>query len=211
MLAIKQKSTFDMQIKGIKMETCSISFLEKGNISEASRVLSKAMLEVPIHVAIFQGHGEKERDIIEKMFFELLTDLPGVTFLARIKKQIVGVMRMKSCDGSKISDEHMQVEDVNSLDWRKSHWHNEWARRDPSKQHWHLGPVGVLPSHQGKGIGTKLLSRFCKEVEACAAPAYLETDTDTNVRLYERFGFQVVAETEILEVNNYFMWRHRVA
>ncbi|MGD9205822.1 MAG: hypothetical protein PVF86_14840, partial [Desulfobacterales bacterium] len=60
------------------------------------------MLKVPIHIAIFQGQGEKERRIIEKMFFELLTDLPGITFLARINRQIVGVMRMKSCDGSKI-------------------------------------------------------------------------------------------------------------
>jgi GNAT superfamily N-acetyltransferase len=225
------------------METCRISFLEKSNISEASRILSEAMLEVPNHIAIFQGHGEKEREIIEKMFFELLSDLPGITFLAWINKQIVGVMRMKSCNGSKVSrthlknrilvqdrggaefqtggilwpknifemgsNEHAQTEEVNNLDWRKSHWHNEWARRDPLNQHWHLGPVGVLPSHQGKGIGTKLLSLFCKEVDACLAPAYLETDTDKNVRFYERFGFQVVAETEIFDVKNYFMWREQ--
>jgi ribosomal protein S18 acetylase RimI-like enzyme len=192
------------------METCRISFLEKSNISEASRVLSEAMLKVPNHIAIFQGHGEKEREIIEKMFFELLSDLPGITFLAKINKQIVGVMRMKSCNGSKISNEHAQTEEVNNLDWRKFHWHNEWARRDPLNQHWHLGPVGVLPSHQGNGIGTKLLSRFCKEVDACLAPAYLETDTDENVRFYERFGFQVVEETEIFYVKNSYMWRHPV-
>jgi predicted N-acetyltransferase YhbS len=65
------------------------------------------------------------------------------------------------------------------------------------EQHWRLGPVGVLPSHQGKGIGTTLLNRFCKEVDACLTPVYLETDTDKNVRFYERFGFQVVEETDI--------------
>ncbi|MGD8334409.1 MAG: GNAT family N-acetyltransferase [Desulfobacterales bacterium] len=187
---------------------CQISFLQKSNISEASRVLSKAMLKVPIHIAIFQGQGEKERRIIEKMFFELLTDLPGITFLARINRQIVGVMRMKSCDGSKIANEHAQPEEKNTLDWRISHWRNEWAGQDPSNQHWHLGPVGVLPSHQGNGIGTKLLSLFCKEVDACSAPAYLETDSDKNVRFYERFGFQVVSETDIFDVKNVFMWRN---
>jgi ribosomal protein S18 acetylase RimI-like enzyme len=200
-----------MHIKGTKMDTCRISFLEKSNISEASKVLSEAMLKVPNHIAIFQGHGEKEREIIEKIFFELLSDLPGITFLARINKQIIGVMRMKSCDGSKVSNEPAQTEEVNNLDWRKSHWQNEWARQDPLKQHWHLGPVGVLPSHQGKGIGTKLLSRFCKEVDACLAPAYLETDTDKNVRFYERFDFRVVEETEIFNVKNRYMWRHPVA
>jgi predicted N-acetyltransferase YhbS len=200
-----------MQIKRIEMEKFKISFLEKSDISEASRVLSEAMLKVPLHIAVFQGQGEKERKIIEKMFFELLSDLPSITFLARINRQIVGVMRMKSCDGSKVSNEHAQTEDVNNLYWRKSYWHSEWARHDPLNQHWHLGPVGVLPSHQGKGIGTKLLNRFCQEVDACLAPAYLETDTYKNVRFYERFGFQVMGETEIFDVKNRYMWRHPVS
>ncbi|MGD9053548.1 MAG: GNAT family N-acetyltransferase [Desulfobacterales bacterium] len=192
------------------MQTCRISFLQKSDISEASRVLSEAMLKVPIHIAIFQGQGEKQRNIIAKTFFELLTDLPGITFLATIGTQIVAVMRMKSCDGSTVTEERAQPEKVNNLEWRKSHWRNEWARHDPLKQHWHLGPVGVLPSHQGKGIGTILLNRFCKEVDACFAPAYLETDSDKNVRFYERFGFEVVQETGIFSVKNYFMWRHPV-
>ena len=190
------------------MDTCRISFLQKSDIPEASSVLSEAMLKVPIHIAIFQGQGEKERNIIAKIFFELLTDLPGITFLATIGTQIVGVMRMKSCDGSMVTEEHAQTGEVNNLEWRQSYWRNEWARQDPLKQHWHLGPVGVLPSHQGKGIGTMLLNRFCKEVDACLAPAYLETDTDKNVRFYERFGFHVVEETGIFNVSNYFMWRH---
>jgi len=193
------------------MEKFSITFIEKSDISESSRVLSEAMLNGLIHIAVFQGHGEKERKIIEKMFFELLSDLPGITFLARMNRQIVGVMRMKSCNGSKVSNENAQTGVVTNLDWRKSYWHNEWARHDPLDQHWHLGPVGVLPSHQGKGIGTKLLSRFCQEVDACSSPAYLETDTDKNVRFYERFGFEVVKETKIFDVKNRYMWRPPVS
>ena len=189
------------------MQKLKISFLEKSDISEASRVLSVAMLTSPIHIAVFQGQSEKERKIIEKMFFDLLSGLPGITFLASINRQIVGVMRMKSCDGSKIFSENVQTEDENNLDWRKSDWHNEWARHDPLVQHWHLGPVGVLPSHQGKGIGTKLLSRFCQEVDSCLSPAFLETDTNKNVRFYARFGFEVVKETEIFDVKNRYMWR----
>jgi len=189
------------------MEKFSITFLEKSDISESSRVLSEAMLNVLLHIAIFQGHGEKERQILENMFFGLLSDLPGITFLARINRQIVGVMRMKSCSGSKVTNEYSQTEDITNLEWRKFYWQNEWARHDPLDQHWHLGPVGVLPSQQGKGIGTKLLSRFCQEVDACLSPAYLETDTDKNVRFYERFGFEVVKETEIFDVKNRYMWR----
>ena len=193
------------------MEKFSITFLEKSDISESSRVLSEAMLTVPLHIAVFQGHGEEERKKIENMFFGLLSDLPGIIFLARINRQIVGVMRMKSCTGSKVSNEHTQSGDVTNLDWRKSCWHNEWARHDPLDQHWHLGPVGVLPSHQGKGIGTELLSRFCQEVDACLSPAFLETDTSKNVRFYARFGFEIVKETEIFDVKNRYMWRPSVS
>ena len=194
-----------------EMEKSNISFLEKSDISESARVLSEAMLNVPLHIAIFRGHGEKERKVIEKMFYELFSDLPAITFLARMNRQIVGVMRMKTCNGRKVSNEGAQAGDINNLDWRKSYWQNEWARNDPTNQHWHLGPVGVLPSHQGKGIGTKLLSRFCQEVDACLSPAYLETDSDKNVRFYERFGFEVVKETEILGVKNRYMWRPPVS
>src|SRR6516162_3426143 len=30
-------------------------------------------------------------------------------------------------------------------------WAGEWARRDPSESHWHLGPVAVEPFFQGQG------------------------------------------------------------
>ena len=49
------------------MEKFSITFLEKSDTSESSRVLSEAMLNVPLHIAVFQGHGEKERKQIKKM------------------------------------------------------------------------------------------------------------------------------------------------
>ena len=94
------------------MEKFSIASLEESDITESSRVLSAAMLDAPLHIKVFQGHGEKERKLIEKMFFELLSDLPGITFLARMNRQIVGVMRMKTCNGSNVSNEHAQTEDI---------------------------------------------------------------------------------------------------
>ena len=36
------------------MEKFSITFLEKSDISESSKVLSEAMLNVPLHIAIFR-------------------------------------------------------------------------------------------------------------------------------------------------------------
>ena len=75
----------------------------------------------------------------------------------------------------------------------------------------HVHTLFVDVRYHGKGVGTQLVSRFCREVDACSSPAYLETDTDKNVRFYERFGFAVVKETEIFGVKNRYMWKPPVS
>ena len=75
-------------------------------------------------------------------------------------------------------------------------WIGEWARRDPSEPHWHLGPVAVDPHLQGHGIG-----------DDCAALSYLETDKSENVRFYQKFGFRVTEQATVLGIPNWFMSR----
>ena len=189
------------------MDSIKISFMGKSDIQESANILSIAMLNNPLHIAVFQGKGEKERIEIEKMFLKLLIDLPGIVFVAKERQNIIGVMRMKSCNGQKVIDDSKEAKDENDISWRTSIWHNEWARHDPQDQHWHVGPVGVLPSYQGYGIGSELMRRFCKEVDACLAKAYLETDLEKNVCFYEKFGFKVIFESKIFDVKNRYMLR----
>ena len=189
------------------MDSLKLSLMENNDIWESARVLSVAMRNNPLHVAVFQGNDEKARLEIEKMFCELFMEFPGIVFIAKEKQRIIGVMRMKSCKGRKADDAPETVKDGNTIEGRKSVWHAEWGRHDPLEQHWHLGPIGVLPANQGSGIGSLLMERFCREVDACRATAYLETDLDKNVRFYERFGFKVVLETKIFDVENRYMLR----
>lgn len=184
-----------------------ISFMENNDIQESAKVLSLAMLNNPLHLAVFQGNSENERLEIEKMFYKLLIKLPGIVFLAKEHQKIVGVMRMKSCVGRKVIDESNEFKDENNISWRKFIWHKEWATYDLLEQHWHLGPIGVLPSHRGLGIGSRLMQRFCKEVDACSAKAYLETDLDENVRFYKKFGFEIISKSIIFHVENRYMAR----
>ena len=188
------------------MSNFQISLMEQNDIQQSAKVLSIAMLNNPHHIGVFLGNGEKVRLEIEKMFFELFNYLPGVVFLAKENGKIIGVMRMKSCIGKVIDDPDV-FGDENDIDWRKSVWFKEWAKYDPVEQHWHLGPIGVMPTHQRLGIGSLLMERFCKEVDACRVKAYLETDLDKNVRFYEKFGFKVISESEIFGVKNRYMLR----
>lgn len=186
-----------------------ISFMERNDIKESAKVLSTAMLNNPLHVAVFEGNGENERVEIETMFLELFSKRPGIVFIAKEGKKIVGVMRMNSCTGKKINGEVEGANNRKDTNVRKSAWLTEWAKRDPEDQHWHLGPIGVLPSHQRLGVGAALMSRFCEEVDRCRATAYLETDSDENVLFYTRFGFHVISTSNIFGVENRYMLRER--
>lgn len=77
----------------------------------------------------------------------------------------------------------------------------------PSAPHWYLAVVGVAPDRQGRGYGTRLIEHFLARVDADHLPAYLETDRRENVGLYERAGFRVEAETRVLGVTVWRMWR----
>ena len=88
---------------------------------------------------------------------------------------------------------------------------NVWTSHDPGERHWHVGPIGVHPELQGRGIGKALLGAFLDMADAQSTPAYLETDVDRNVALYERFGFKVIDQEAISGVSNRFMWREAAA
>jgi len=193
-------------VQGVNVSNSHISFMEQNDIQESAKVLSLAMLNNPHHIGVFLGNGENERLQIERMFIELFSNLPGIVFLVKENEDIIGVMRMKSCIG-KVIDNPDVFKDENDINWRKSVWFMEWSEHDPVEQHWHLGPIGVLPSHRGIGVGTELMQRFCKEVDNCSAKAYLETDLDKNVRFYEKFGFEVISKSTIFNVENRYMLR----
>ena len=189
------------------MNNFHISFLEHNDIQESAKVLSLAMLNNPMHIAVFGGSGENERLEIEKMFLELFYNRLGIVFLAKEGKKIVGVMRMNSCVGKNTKGESEGLRDEKNTNTRKSVWLTEWAIRDPKEQHWHLGPIGVLPSHRRLGVGSTLMERFYEEVDKCSSNAYLETDFDENVRFYRKFGFEVISTSDIFQVETRYMTR----
>ncbi len=90
---------------------------------------------------------------------------------------------------------------------RTMRWLSAWAARDPEEPHVHFGPLAVDAPLQGQGIGTLLLREHCARLDAAGHTAYLETDKAENVRLYERFGYSVVAQATVLGVPNWFMIR----
>jgi ribosomal protein S18 acetylase RimI-like enzyme len=85
-----------------------------------------------------------------------------------------------------------------------------WALHDPQESHWHIGPVGVEPGFQGRGIGGAIMAALCSVLDEREAVGWLETDKEVNVRFYMAVGFEVVDHEEILEVPTWYMRREPV-
>src|SRR6056297_1316303 len=72
---------------------------------------------------------------------------------------------------------------------RKKHMKN--------KSYAYLQIIGVASENQGKGYGGKLLKELIAMTDKVELPIYLETETESNVRLYERFGFKTLEEMNL--------------
>lgn len=71
------------------------------------------------------------------------------------------------------------------------------APHRPLEPAWFLGTVGVRPSAQGRGLGRAVIEPGLAAADADGVPAFLETSTEANVRVYEALGFEITAEYDL--------------
>ena len=90
---------------------------------------------------------------------------------------------------------------------RTARLNTSWGAADPKEPHSHLGPLAVEADLRGRGIGSQILRHYCLQLNAAKLMGYLETDSDDKVRLYKRFGFEVVRKQQVIGVPNWFMVR----
>ena len=62
------------------------------------------------------------------------------------------------------------------------------------REYIYLFMVGVTAELQGQGFGSKLLRALIEESEEAGIPIYTETQTERNVRFYERLGFKQLGQ-----------------
>jgi ribosomal protein S18 acetylase RimI-like enzyme len=67
----------------------------------------------------------------------------------------------------------------------------------PEEPLWYLPLIGVDPAEQGKGHGSALLAHVLAVCDRDHSGAYLENSNPGNTPLYERHGFEVIAEIQV--------------
>lgn len=80
-------------------------------------------------------------------------------------------------------------------------------RYRPRRPHWYLQEIGVATAARGQGVGGALLEARLAGVDGEDAPAYLESSTERNRRLYRRHGFVDVAVVREVAAAPVTMWR----
>ena len=191
--------------------------LEVTDLDEAVRVLSYSMRDNPVNVRAFSIEDTEQRSrSLGRFFRPVVRGLykRGIIIGAFRDKELVGICGMarpSSCQPTLLE----KIELLLSLTFgnprgtaiRVLRWTGEWARRDPTRPHWHLGPVAVDSHLQGQGIGGAMLAAFCERMDRAHMLSYLETDKFVNVGFYEKFGFRVIEDAPVLGTPNWFMSR----
>ena len=197
------------------LDWMEIGAFDASEVEEVLDVLARGMRDNPLHVAAFGENPERRRRRFRRLLAAAFSirDFSHTLVARREDGAIVGVCGMM-LPGNCLPDFRQRLRLLPTLlsigpgaVGRTMRWLGVWEKHDPEVRHWHLGPLAVDAHLQGMGVGSCMMQVFCAQMDAACEDAYLETDKPENVRFYERFGFQVVGEQEVLGVTNYFMLR----
>jgi len=188
--------------------------LRADEIPAAVGVLARGMRDNPLHVAAFGPDPDRRERRIERVFTAVFRVFKAQTPLCALDGEaivgVAGIAPAGTCQptprqGIGLLPVVIAMGPGTAL--RVGGWLKAWADRDPEEPHSHLGPVAVDAHLQGRGIGSQILAEYCRRLDESATVGYLETEKRENVRLYERFGFEVVGEAPVIGVPNWFMRR----
>jgi len=194
----------------------AIATLTADRVGDAVGVLGRGMRDNPNNIAAFGPDANRRERCLRRLFAALFATMSSQQPLCALDGEalvgVTGVAPPGSCqptfgERARIAPSIFAAGPRSAL--RVLQWTGAWAQRDPKEPHVHLGPLAVEPRLQGKGIGSRILTAHCSRLDDEGQTGYLETDKAENVVLYERFGFCVIEEAEIIGVPNWFMLRGR--
>jgi GNAT superfamily N-acetyltransferase len=198
------------------MESLSIRSLQPAELARAAAVLARGMRDNPLHIAALGPNPARRVQAFAGIFTGVLerAHRHGTVLGAFEGRTMVGVCaflppgKCQPSFGEKMKLLWGVVRHAGLFTTPKAlRWLGTWAKLDPKVPHWHLGPIAVDQGRQGEGIGGALLREICARVDLSREAAYLETDRNINVVIYQHFGFSSVHTAPVLGVPNWFMFR----
>ena len=197
--------------------------LSRDHIKQASDVLDRAFEDFPMHVAFIPDKSErkkKSRYFLE--FFIRYGILYGEVYATSPKLEGVSIwlpskrsnftMREMLRSGILFYVFKLGIKTILRMISIGNHITSIHKRYAPFP-HIHGFYIGVDPEFQGKGYGSTLHRALLARADKAKLPCYIETQKETNVTLWKRYGFHVVSETVIpgTEFKHWAMLRDKVS
>lgn len=184
---------------------------------QSAQLLGRSFVDDPVTVAVYPGLSSTRRIAALTVDFEAEVKLcmhRGCPFIATAEGKVLGASLVYPPGGYPfrlIDQWYLLLSSIigngffNIRAWMK--WLDEVDKHHPKTPHYYLEYLGVEPCHQGKGLGSALLQHLLNLADDQQAGCYLENANPRNTSFYQRFGFQVMEEQEIIGVSTWFMWR----
>lgn len=81
-------------------------------------------------------------------------------------------------------------------------------RHHPSEPHWYLHTLAIHPEKQRRGYGSALIEPGLNRADEEELPCYLETQRESNIPFYARFGFELTGKISLEDSPPLWtMWR----
>lgn len=198
------------------LTTIRVRELTEADLPSAVSIVARGMRDNPLHIAALGNDANQRTHRLTAMFRVALPLVlsKGLALGAFAEETLVGVAGMIApghCQPTLMEKLALTPRVVPAVGFeaatRVRSWLDQWARHDLRQPHWHLGPVAVDAHLQGTGIGTGLMNEYCSRLDIGHATGYLETDKASNVKFYEKFGFETIASAPVLDTPNWFMKR----
>lgn len=180
-------------------------------LDECVTLLAEAFVDNPLHRAAFGGGRIDQNRLffrigLRQMFF-------GQAFVALSDGAVGGYVHFRASPDCLPPAEDVPqavatvLKPLGEAIPQVVRWYSRWCRMDPDEPHVHLGPIGVGPERQRRGVGSALMQHFVEQLECEKTAGYLETDRWENVGFYQKFGFSLRHEETVIGTPVWYMWR----
>jgi ribosomal protein S18 acetylase RimI-like enzyme len=174
-----------------------LSWLLEGATTRERRLAK--FFSIYLHDALSYGALDVATESSTNMFLGAAAWMPPGKRFASLFRQLVCIPRFVSIFGRRLG--------------AASELARKLSKVRPVEPHWYLAVLGVDVTSQGRGVGASLVRAGLRRADDAGCGAYLETNKESNVLIYEHLGFQ---RTEVVDYSSgcpstTTMWRPSVA
>lgn len=188
-----------------------MSIINNNQIQQYADVLAQAFMTDPLFQYFFPDEGTR-RQLAAYTFRFILQHARVKGFIIETAQQSQGVAIW--LPSSKINRHLLDQLRFGAVDmlWRqgtaaiaRQKAASEHMKRihahHVSVPHLYLSTIGVLASHRGRGLASKMILPMLEKADRDGMVCYLDTHSEANIELYQRFGFEIVQESIIPDSN----------